>query len=114
LFDLDGVPYPVALYYDYISARMHNMNYKLDDVLEYLKTRDDIRFPDEAKVLDVPFYNCDENHNKYLEFFWMPTREDYIKMWDQCLTNGGQYPSTSRYYAVEALDLLGINEFKYK
>jgi hypothetical protein len=112
LFDLDGVPYPVALYYDYINASMDNGKYALNSVLKHLLTRDDIRFLDDPEVRNIPYYNITEDHSKYLEFFWMPKREDYIKMWDWCLANGGEYPSTSRFYAVEALDLLGINKYK--
>ena len=111
LFDLYEKPYPVGIYFDYIDASMSNGDYDLKLVLESLRERGGVRFI-EDEIQNVPYYNNESGCRQFLEFMYVPTREEYIKLWDWCKSNGGEYPSTSKYRAIAALDLLGIEQFK--
>lgn len=116
-YDWKGVPMACALAFDYISARMNDGQYDLPRALEILKARKDIRFwgadhwEKDGEVLQVPGYNRSRGCREYISFVWMPSREDYLKMWAkaQSYSTPGKSPaSTERYRAIFDEDLLGL------
>lgn len=72
LTDLDGKIIPNAVYLDYMKG-LHNGNFDLEKVLEYLKTRDDVRLL-EDNILDIPSYNAnyEDGKTKHLKIVWTP------------------------------------------
>jgi hypothetical protein len=114
VFDVERKPLPCAILFDYISAHMDNSRYDLPKALAILKARDDIRFEAESswdkagEVSRIPSYNADKDRNACLKFVWMPSVEDYRRMWAKCAEYETKYPSTERYRAVFDLDLLGL------
>lgn len=79
--DINNKKLPVAIYFDYIEAHMHNGMYNLKEVLEILKKRNDIKFLQNG-IVPVPYYNRDEEQSEYLEFIWIPSNEDFDKIAD--------------------------------
>lgn len=117
VFDTDGVPIPVARYFDYIGSGLHNGYYQLKKVVEILSVRDDIYFldghgyyldSDERKILDIPHYNAEKDQTKFLNFIWAPSQEEYVKLWKMCLSMETEYASTRFNEAIKELDSLGI------
>ena len=122
LFDPEGVPYPAAIHFNYIDAQMDNEHYDLESAATWLNTRTDIitvnklgeNIQSELRVSDIPYYNAEPSRDKYLNFIWSATREDYISVWNECLAMGGKYPSCNRHQAIKRLDILGLEQFKKK
>lgn len=109
---VDGSPLPTGIYFDYISARMHNRAYDLHKALEILAKRGDVTFIDpdkhaykpllekviEPTILKVPYYNAD-TASAYLAFFWTPDQE-------QAELIGGD--SVKRFKTIFDADILGL------
>lgn len=120
VYDADGLVEPIAMHYDYISAQMNNGNYDLPKVLDKLKNDSRIRFnnPDRyreknaAAVHAVPYYNNSSGCREFLDFYYVPTKDEANAMWQKQLSYKTRYPSTERYRAVRDLDLLGIEAFR--
>lgn len=79
IYDLAGNKFPKAIYFDYINASMHNGDFVLNKCLDILKNRQDIKLLTE-KIVNIPYYNADEGHDKYLSFIWHPSDEDFNKI----------------------------------
>jgi len=109
LFDRKNSPLPVARHCDYIEWRMDNGHYDLDKAFKILEARSDIH---DLKREKIPYYNTDEDRNETLSFTWAPTVRTYRRAWKWCVENGGEYPSARFPYAVEALNLFGLNKVK--
>ena len=114
VFNGEGQPVPVAILFSYINAQMDNLAYDLKKAVAILKARDDIRFVQRGRhataddIQAIPGYNQSDGRTLCISFVWMPSVEDYRRMWDGCLTIGGKYPMTNRYRAVFEHDLLGL------
>lgn len=112
--DWQGVPMACAIAFDYLSARMNNGQYDLERALEILKARKDIRFwgatrwEKDGEIRRVPGYNQSRGCHTFISFVWMPSREDYLKMWARAKSYGQAHASTERYRAVFDEDLLGL------
>ncbi len=123
LRNIDGDVLPVAIHFDYIQSNLSNNRYYMRKTLDHLAARDDILWLDgrgregEPEILDIPHYNRDRDRDRYLEFMWTPTVEDYRRMWDQCTEYhmASKWPhsaaSTYKYEAIRELDILGIEQF---
>lgn len=98
LTKLNGEIIPNAVYLDYMKG-LHNGNFDLEKVLEYLKTRDDIRLL-EDKILDIPSYNAnfEDGKTEHLKIVWMPI--NYTLKENEKRTN----PNT-------AFEVLGLDKF---
>lgn len=126
LFDRHGKPLPVGIEFDYIAhGGISEGRYDLKKLAEHLLTRDDIWvYPidrvmrdrpnldaratkAEECICDIPYYNSEKWSSKTIHFRWMPSREDYARMWDWCLSHDKKYPSTKMHEAIFALDLIG-------
>jgi hypothetical protein len=114
-YDWQGVPMSCAIAFDYISARMNDGQYDLKRALEILKARSDIRFwgadswEKDGEVRTVPGYNRSSGCREFISFVWMPSREDYLKMWARACSYGNKtHSSVERYRAIFDEDLLGL------
>ena len=83
LRDMDEnlIPLPIGL--NYIDGNLNNKHYDLDKVLEIIKANPS-RFVtvdgDDAsliKIEDIPYYNADENRNKFISCTYLPSDEEY-------------------------------------
>ena len=83
LRDMDEklIPLPIAL--NYIEGCLDNKHYDLEKVLEIIKANpshfvtmdgDDASL---IKIEDIPYYNADENRNKFISCKYLPTDEEY-------------------------------------
>lgn len=128
MFDRHGKPLPVAVNFDYISnGGITDGRYDLEKLAAHLLSREDIWvypckdrkwYPDavdytgratevEQCITAVPYYNAERGCSKTIYFRWMPTADDYRRMWDLCVANKKQFPSTYRHQAIFDLDLIG-------
>lgn len=113
VFDRKDEPFATAMYFSYMDGGIDNGHYHLDRALEILKQRNDIKFLNgrnylelESKAIRIPSYNAERYRNEYLQFIWMPSREDYVKMWNKAKSCNGMFQS--KHHAVFDLDLLGL------
>jgi hypothetical protein len=83
-YDLQGNAIPKAIYFDYISANIHNQHYNLTELYEKLSQREDIEFilgkRDKHPIKEIPYYNSEEDRDKCMEFIWIPSDEDFKKI----------------------------------
>ena len=77
LFDLNGVPIPLAVHLDYMSD-LANDYYDLEVCLDKLvKYKDRIIKPTDLKITSIPYYNASDTRNLQLDFWFLPTVEEY-------------------------------------
>ena len=75
------IPLPIAL--NYIEGCLDNKHYDLDKVLGIIKANSShfaTMDGDDAsliKIEDIPYYNADENRNKFISCKYLPTDEEY-------------------------------------
>lgn len=94
--DYNGESVPVPLSFDYIASRLTNENYtekELVGIAKVLDDRDDIVWTKStntsssksgSRVVDIPYYNADEYHDKCIaDFIWVPNKDDYDKILDK-------------------------------
>jgi hypothetical protein len=78
IYDYNKEELPKGIYFDYINGHISNDVFDLEDMLEKLQKRKDIKFAkDEDKILEIPYYNRERDRNRYLKFIWTPNKEDY-------------------------------------
>lgn len=104
---LDGSLLPVAIYFDYIQARMHNGVYDLDKAYAVLKKNAQVH---ELEIEDIPYYNAENGKTKCLSFHFSPTYEQMNQIYKVSAKLNPKYPSTSFHAAVFDLDLLGLRK----
>lgn len=110
VFDLDAQPLPVVVRCNYIDGRFDNAHYDLKKAVEILNSRKDI-FDTPVKIKEIPCPYNSSFRNKYIEFRWAPSLEDYRKMWQRCLELSKPEHETiwnPKYKAIWDLDLLGL------
>ena len=118
LFDRFGGVLPVAVYCDYIGARMHNGAYDLKRAVEILANDARIRFVRSARnsknnsnpIEAIPYYNAEDGRSECISFWFSPTAEDARLLWKKQQAYGGRYPSTRLHEAMFDLDILGLRE----
>jgi len=98
------------IYFDYIDARMDNKNYHLNKVLEHLRKREDIEIEGD-KVLEIPYYNRDEDRTRYLSFWWYPTDRVYRNLYT-LYRESKEEGFWNIYRVIEAKDKLGIEKYR--
>lgn len=119
IYDLEGVPYPKAIHFDYMPSGGYitNKYYDLEKVKETLLKRDDILFSNDFPwtkpyrkidnlIQGIPHYNAEKNDTHFIRFIWQPTREQYLKV--------KKKDPFATYAAIKKLDLLGIEQFTSK
>lgn len=82
IYDVYGKKYPKAFCFNYFhfTGAITNRYYDLEEVLEILKKRNDIKFIDDDKILQIPYYNANPEEYQYLSFLWIPSDEDFEKI----------------------------------
>lgn len=77
--NLENKKVPLARYFDYTHG-INNGFYDLNLALAKLQARNDIEIvPDKMGNLiqDIPYYNAEKYKDKFIEFIWHPSYEDY-------------------------------------
>ena len=83
LRDMDEKLIPLPITLNYMEGHLDNENYDLDKVLEIIKANpshfvtvngDDASL---IKIDRIPYYNADENRNKFINCKYLPTDEEY-------------------------------------
>lgn len=117
VFSRSGEVLPVAKHLDYIEAGLHDGNYDLVKAVEILKNDPRVEFFDgnqrslsngSRHILDIPYYNRDEERSQYLCIRFKPTVEDECRLWEAQKAYGTKYPSTMWRQAMRDLDTLGL------
>ena len=118
-FDLDGVPHPTGLPYNYMDGHIRDGYLDLDRALVQLKQHPQVgiraivpkyakAIPTELVISDVPYYNVSEGCSQQIDFVYQPTAEQMKAIWTQACVVNKQYPSTGLREAIKRLDLLGL------
>ena len=115
IFDRGKNVLPAAIRFEYIGGNMDNGHYDLDKVKAILKKNKNIKFSydrwdKENEIQDVPYYNNESGYRKTIDFLWQPTIKEYQTMWDKCIAEGTEYPSTLMHKAIFDLDLLKLRK----
>lgn len=100
-YEADGTLIPVGIHFCYMDGLMDNEHYNLDLVLEILSLRDDITWVGQ-KVKAIPHYNASETRDRFVEFWWTPSLEQY-KLYRE-------RDAFSRHAVVFDHDMLGLRE----
>ncbi len=118
LRDATGEVLPLAVYVDYNSGLdTHDGKWNLRVLKDHLATRGDVKFLNSANkfieasdrvIQSIPHYNQDENEKEFISFLWQPSKEDYLKVWNQAAEFEPEYPDRSIQRAMFYSDILGI------
>lgn len=123
IFDLDGVPHPTGLTYNYIDGHIRDGYLDLTGALVQLKKNPLVglrtikhkferEIQTELVISDVPYYNVSGGCSQQIEFIYQPTAAQMKDIWAEALKLNKQYPTTALRAAVKSLDLLGLAQFE--
>lgn len=103
-------PYPVGIWFNYISGYACDGAYDLKKMLPYLKAHAQVSALEGATldIKDVPYYNVREGCKRHIEFVFSPTAEQMQDVWAKAQLLNPKYPSTALHQAVFELDALGL------
>ena len=85
MYDVENLPLPVGMNFNYIDGGVANDAFFLTGLVDHLKTREDVtliapRWADEGKFIhNIPSYNRSRGRDRHLEFIWHPDVETYRK-----------------------------------
>lgn len=85
VYDYLGGYFTTGIYMDY-RVGIHEWSYDLEELLEVLKQRDDVIFVNSPQVEDIPYFNVTKKMSETISFWWMPSEDDYHKVFDSELT----------------------------
>lgn len=110
LFDVEGQPLPVGLYYDYMSGMVCDGAYFIEKMVPYLKEHPQVQgFRGKAiECQSVPYYNVSPGCSRYTTFVFGPTQAQMLALWECAQKLNKHYPSAVLREAVFELDLLGL------
>jgi hypothetical protein len=111
LYDLDGLPLPVGIFFDYISGSVNNTTFRLEPLLTALEARNDVRIiPDRYgnKVQSVLGYNGGSLVTRFVAFIWAPGVELYREYRQQVVTNKSIWDAKRRI----ALTMMGLGQYR--
>jgi hypothetical protein len=77
-YNIHNEKQPQAMFFDYTTANVSNEIYDLERSYEILRNRKDIKLF--GGIKKIHYCNITEEKDMYLEFIWMPTNEDFIKV----------------------------------
>lgn len=75
------IPLPISL--NYIDGSLDNKHYDLDKVLEIIKSNPSRFVTSDGgdasliEIKNIPYYNADEDRNKFIDCKYLPTDEEY-------------------------------------
>lgn len=90
IFDVNGLPLPQCVKFDYIDGNINNRDYDLEAIVQTIRSRDDITISKQRNnnpISPIPYYNRTETRWNQVEFYWHPNPEDYRAAWLKTLTN---------------------------
>lgn len=110
LFDVNGVPLPVGLYYDYSSGMARDGAYDLEKMVPYLTAHPQVHGLQgkPLSIQSVPYYNVSPGCSRFTTFVFAPNQEQMVAMWAKAKELNKRYPSTALREAVFELDLMGL------
>jgi len=75
IFDYQGNPILYLHKFDYCGSPFHNGKLKLKEAIKILKQHKNVKYVSEIE--DVPYYNSDDNHSKYINVHILPSKDMY-------------------------------------
>jgi hypothetical protein len=135
VFDRHGNVLPVAVHFDYIESGIDESHFDLEALADALLQLPDVRVlprdggrpvktkdgyardtstaksPKEA-IFPIPGYNASEGRTRSIQFVWLPSQEDYAKVWEWAQKHDKQFPSTCMRAGFWALDIHGLSRFR--
>ena len=114
LYDLDGLPLPVGLHFDYMGGSVNNRSFRLEPMLTALEARDDCQIATERygkqKVQSVPHYNSgDGSGTRFVQFTWGPSVELY-REYRKLVAAAGPEVWDARH--TVALTMMGLDQYR--
>lgn len=123
-FDRSGTVLSTPIHFTYIDGNMRDGCYELKKASEILSNHSKVLFSESlrrentiipktggpGKIIPVPYYNISPGCSECLSFFYYPSDDDMIAIWDKCKSYESKYPSTMFRQAIFDLDLLGLRE----
>lgn len=103
LVDINEKVLPKALYFNYLNSDIHDGLYHLNDLFEYLKSREYIKILDDS-IIDIPHYHCKNGKSKQIRFVWTPSSDDFYMA----------YSENHSINIKNALEVIKVNQFKIK
>lgn len=134
LFDINGKPLPVCLYFSYMSGGFDNSRYDMLKAAKILRKRH-LEVGDVCPLADggekppwrhptvpeddpvhligrIPHYNADRNRERCVAFYWAPSDEDYQRMWNEAI-KADKDPGKDQFYKTcFDLDMFGLRAGK--
>lgn len=77
-YDVNKRPLSVVVRGDYMDACLNNRYYRLSDLRDHLLKRSDV--VSVSEILDIPYYNAEEDYNQYLDVVVYPSEEAIDKL----------------------------------
>lgn len=77
-YDINKEPIPVVIQGDYIGANLDNRYYNLEKLKKHFDNHKNIISCSE--ILDIPYYNRDENRTKYLHVMVYPEKKWLLEL----------------------------------
>lgn len=122
LFDMDGLPFPVGLIFNYIDGGMSEDRYDLVKASEILMKRKDVLLlpgggesrssgpQDDPRsyVGAIPYYNTAAGRRSCLQFHWRASVEDYRRVWALALEDRSHPGKGDLMKACFDLDIFGL------
>ena len=124
LFNHNEELLPTIYYIDYIDGSINNKYYNLEKLLPYLMEHKDVlkyenikkyyEFKEEKylNIIDIPYYNADDDKNKYIKFFVLPEQKWMNDTFFKLLNSDNKYPTTTLKNNI--VNCLNIAKFKIK
>lgn len=105
--------YPTMIHLDYMKGHLSNDKYDLVKALEILSDNPDVEVPSgdhpyDSKIRSIPYYNAEEDRNRYISINYYPDHETANRLWQEAKRINPKYPTTSDAEAIDALDALGL------
>lgn len=108
----NNIPIPKSVNFDYTNGDIDNAHYNLEEVLKFLENRKDITINRDKytfAIHDIPHYNTHYstyyNRDKYIDFTWHPTDEDWNKY-----VNSEYFEKWYRYDYI-ANEIIGLKQY---
>ncbi len=106
-FTLDKKPIPVVMIGDYIEAHLNNYFYDIEKLRTHLMKHENV--VQCSEILDIPYYNREDNKTKFLRVLVYPTSEIIQKGYDT--KQEGCDIVFHKPYDINSEDFLGIKKF---
>ena len=82
ILDTNHIPYPKTIHRNYIDGQISDKYYDLQKLHAYLQKKPKRFVLKGNKIQTIPWYNQDEDQTQTIEFYFIPTREEYIPIYN--------------------------------